>query len=44
MALERLIFPRVFMRIFPFLFEVADLTEEDVDDVDEGERISMGTA
>ena len=44
--LERLILLRVFIKIFPFLFEDApDLTDEDADDaVDEEERISMGTA
>ena len=44
MEFERLILLRVLIRILPFLFEVADLTDEAAEEVDEGERISMGTA
>ena len=36
--------PRVFIKILPFLFEAPDLIDEDADEVDEEERISMGTA
>ena len=32
------------MRIFPFLFDVPDATEDAADEVDEDERISTGTA
>ena len=32
------------MCIFPFLFEFPDWTDEDADEVDEEERISIGTA
>ena len=32
------------MRILPFLLELPDLTEDDADEVDEEERISIGTA
>ena len=44
MELDKLILLRVLMSIFPFLFELPDLTDEDADDVDEEERISIGTA
>ena len=42
--LEWPMLPRVFIKILPFLFEAPDLIDEDVDEVDEEERISMGTA
>ena len=41
---DKLILLRVLIRIFPFWFEVLDLMDEDADEVDEGERISIGTA
>ena len=42
--LEWPMLPRVFIKILPFLFEAPDLMDEDADEVDEEERISMGTA
>ena len=44
-ALDRLILLLVLIRILPFLLLVeTDLTDEAADEVDEGERISIGTA
>ena len=42
--LEWPMLPRVFIKILPFLLEAPDLMDEDADEVDEEERISMGTA